>query len=191
MSGYVGMDVHHKRSQVAIVDAAGVPQRNRNLATTRPRWSQSLACWRPGPGGVRGRLRLGLAGRAVGRAGAGAAPGPSQPRQSDRLGPAAERQGRCGHPGQLLRADLLPRPGSHPSRSGICGPCCVTGPAWSGCRPCARTGSMRCWPTAALGTTPACGLVLGGPGWPTLPCRQPHGRSSRTAIGLGIRCHSG
>ena len=32
MSGYVGMDVHHKRSQVAIVDAAGVPQCNRNLA---------------------------------------------------------------------------------------------------------------------------------------------------------------
>jgi hypothetical protein len=28
----VGMDVHRKRSQVAIVDAAGVPQRNRNLA---------------------------------------------------------------------------------------------------------------------------------------------------------------
>jgi transposase len=32
MSSYVGMDVHRKRSQVAIVDAAGVPQRNRNLA---------------------------------------------------------------------------------------------------------------------------------------------------------------
>jgi transposase len=28
---YVGMDVHRKRSQVAIVDDAGVPQRNRNL----------------------------------------------------------------------------------------------------------------------------------------------------------------
>jgi transposase len=32
MSIYVGMDVHRKRSQVAIVDAAGVQQRNRNLA---------------------------------------------------------------------------------------------------------------------------------------------------------------
>ena len=32
MTVYVGMDVHRKRSQVAIVDAAGVPQRNRNLA---------------------------------------------------------------------------------------------------------------------------------------------------------------
>jgi hypothetical protein len=32
MGVYVGMDVHRKRSQVAIIDAAGVPQRNRNLA---------------------------------------------------------------------------------------------------------------------------------------------------------------
>jgi transposase len=31
MRVYIGMDVHRKRSQVAIVDAAGVPQRNRNL----------------------------------------------------------------------------------------------------------------------------------------------------------------
>jgi transposase len=31
MSVYVGMDVHRKRCQVAIVDDAGVQQRNRNL----------------------------------------------------------------------------------------------------------------------------------------------------------------
>jgi transposase len=31
MSIYVGMDVHRKRSQVAIVDDAGVAQRNRNV----------------------------------------------------------------------------------------------------------------------------------------------------------------
>jgi hypothetical protein len=32
MTVYVGMDVHRKRSQVAIIDAAGAQQRNRNLA---------------------------------------------------------------------------------------------------------------------------------------------------------------
>ena len=32
MNAYVGMDVHRKRSQIAIMDAAGVQQRNRNLA---------------------------------------------------------------------------------------------------------------------------------------------------------------
>jgi hypothetical protein len=32
MTVYVGMDVHRRRSQVAVVDAAGAQQRNRNLA---------------------------------------------------------------------------------------------------------------------------------------------------------------
>jgi hypothetical protein len=36
MTVYVGMDVHGKRSQIAVVDDAGVPQRNRNLANDRP-----------------------------------------------------------------------------------------------------------------------------------------------------------
>jgi hypothetical protein len=31
MSVYVGMDVHRKRSQIAIVDEAGDQQRNRNV----------------------------------------------------------------------------------------------------------------------------------------------------------------
>lgn len=31
MTMYVGMDVHRKRSQIAIVDAAGEEQRNRNV----------------------------------------------------------------------------------------------------------------------------------------------------------------
>ena len=37
MTVYVGMDVHRKRSQVAVVDDTGVPQRNRN------RWRALLA----------------------------------------------------------------------------------------------------------------------------------------------------
>jgi hypothetical protein len=35
------MDVHRKRSQVAIVDDAGAYQRNRNLANDRPSWCRS------------------------------------------------------------------------------------------------------------------------------------------------------
>ena len=31
MNVYVGMDVHRKRSQIAVVDAAGDEQRNRNV----------------------------------------------------------------------------------------------------------------------------------------------------------------
>jgi hypothetical protein len=43
MNVYVGMDVHRKRSQVAIVDAAGVQQRNRNLANDPAKLTRSLA----------------------------------------------------------------------------------------------------------------------------------------------------
>jgi transposase len=32
MNVYVGMDVHRKRSQIAVVDDAGAQQRNRNVA---------------------------------------------------------------------------------------------------------------------------------------------------------------
>jgi transposase len=32
MDVYVGMDVHRKRSQIAVLDAAGDEQRNRNVA---------------------------------------------------------------------------------------------------------------------------------------------------------------
>jgi hypothetical protein len=83
MSVYVGMDMHRKRSQVAVVDAAGTPQRNRNLANHPAKLVPILGALPPGhPGGLRGRLRLGAAGRAARGAPAGAAPGPSQPRQA-------------------------------------------------------------------------------------------------------------
>ena len=56
MSVYVGMDVHRKRSQVAIVDQAGAVQRNRNLpndpcrAPADPWWAASRY-----PSGLRAR----------------------------------------------------------------------------------------------------------------------------------------
>jgi len=80
MRVYVGMDVHRKRSQVAIVDAAGVPQRNRNLANDPAKLLPILGALAPGtPVAFEARLRLGLAGRSARGTGAGAAPGPSQP----------------------------------------------------------------------------------------------------------------
>jgi transposase len=102
------MDVHPKRSQVAVVDEAGNQQRNRNVCQ-RP-GQAGADPWRVAarhPGGVRGRLRLGVAGGVAGGIGAGAAAGPSQPLQSNRRRSAQERPGRCGHLAQLLRAALL------------------------------------------------------------------------------------
>jgi transposase len=48
MRVYVGMDVHRKRSQVAIVDAADVPQRNRNLANDPAKLVPILGALPPG-----------------------------------------------------------------------------------------------------------------------------------------------
>jgi transposase len=123
MSVYVGMDVHRKRSQVAVVDAAGAQRRNRNLPQ-RP-GQAGPGPWRAAaghPGSVRGRLRLGVAGRAARGTGVGAAPGPSQPLQGDRVGPAAgtTRWTRPPWPSCCGRV-CRPGPGSRPSRSGICG----------------------------------------------------------------------
>ena len=49
MSIDVGMDGHRKRSQVAIVDAAGIPSATATWPTTRPSWSQSLGRSRQAP----------------------------------------------------------------------------------------------------------------------------------------------
>jgi transposase len=48
MPVYVGMDVHRKRSQVAIVDDAGVPQRNRNVANDPAKLIPILGALAPG-----------------------------------------------------------------------------------------------------------------------------------------------
>jgi hypothetical protein len=49
MHVYVGMDVHRKRSQVAIVDAAGAQQRNRNLANDPAKECRSWVSCRQAP----------------------------------------------------------------------------------------------------------------------------------------------
>jgi transposase len=49
MTVYVGMDVHRKRSQVAIVDAAGVPSATATWPTTRPSWCRSWVRCRRAP----------------------------------------------------------------------------------------------------------------------------------------------
>ena len=48
MDVYVGMDVHRKRSQVAVVDEAGVQQRNRNLANDPAKLIPVLGALPPG-----------------------------------------------------------------------------------------------------------------------------------------------
>jgi hypothetical protein len=46
---YVGMDVHRKRSQVAVIDEAGVQQRNRNVPNDPTKLAPILGALPPGP----------------------------------------------------------------------------------------------------------------------------------------------
>src|SRR4029450_5023409 len=48
MTVYVGMEVHRKRSQVAVVDDTGAAQRNRNLANDPAKLVAILGVLRPG-----------------------------------------------------------------------------------------------------------------------------------------------
>jgi hypothetical protein len=81
MNVYVGIDVHRKRSQIAVLDAAGDEQRNGNVPNDPVKLVPILVCWRRAR---RSRSRpptAGVAGGVVGGTGAaGTAPGPPQPR---------------------------------------------------------------------------------------------------------------
>ena len=172
MSVYVGIDVHRKRSQVAVVTEDGKVQLNKNVVNgSEP---MLAADRRPAPrdaGGVRGRVRLGLAGRAAGGLRLRGAPGAPAAVQGHRLGAAEERQGRRRDPGPAAaRGPAARRRGSPRRRSASSARCCGTGPGWSGCAPSSRTGSTRWWPISAT-TGPA--ATCPGPaaaGWPGSTC---------------------
>ena len=184
MGVYVGMDVHRKRSQVAIVDDAGSQQHNRNLANDPAKLVPVLGSLPPGtPVAFEAAYGWGWLVDLLEEL--ELEPHLVHPSRCKAIASARLKNDKVDAAtlAQLLRADLLPEAWIAPRPPAICGPCCAIEPAWSGCRPYARTESMRCWPIVGSVRTRSCGLVLGGPGWPTLPCRQPHGRSSRTAVG--------
>ena len=63
MSVYVGIDVHRKRSQVAVVAEDGKVQLNKNVVNGSEPMLRLIGDLPAGhAGGVRGRVRLGLAG---------------------------------------------------------------------------------------------------------------------------------
>ena len=67
MSVYVGIDVHRKRSQVAVVTEDGKVQVNRNVVNGSEPMLRLIGGLPAGhAGGVRGRLRVGLAGGPAG-----------------------------------------------------------------------------------------------------------------------------
>ena len=91
MSVYVGIDVHRKRFQVAVIDQDGQVLANRNVPNGAEPILKVIGGLPPGtPGGVRGRLRHQLAGGVAGGLRVRPAPGAPVAVQGDRLGAAEE-----------------------------------------------------------------------------------------------------
>jgi len=179
MSVYVGIDVHRKRSQVAVVTEDGTVQLNKNVVNGSEPMLRLIGDLPPGtPAAFEAAFGWGwLAGlledygfeahlvhplrcKAIASA-----------RGEERQGPARRSwPGCCGR--TCCRRRSSPR-----RRSGSCGRCCGTGPGWSGCAPGSATGSTRWQPTSAT-TGPA--ATCPGPaaaGWPGPDCPPSPARS--------------
>ena len=99
MSVCAGIDVHRKRSQVAVVSGDGAVQLTKNTVNGIEPLLRLIGDLPSGtPVAIRGRVRLGLAGPAAGGRRVRPAPGAPAAVQGDRLGPAEERQGPAPQP---------------------------------------------------------------------------------------------
>jgi Transposase len=178
MSVYVGMDVHRKRSQVALVDEHGVQLANRNL----PNDSAELVA-------VLGRLEPGTPVAFEAAYGWGwlaellneleLEPHLVHPSRCKAIAAARLKDDRVDAAtlAQLLRAELLPEAWIAPRPSATSAPCSATGLRWSGWPPPSSAGCMRSWPTAAFVSRSRCGVPPGGACWLSRPCRRCSGRS--------------
>ena len=183
MSVYVGIDVHRKRSQVAVVTEDGKVQLNKNVVNGTEPMLRLIGDLPAGDaGGVRGRVRLGLAGPAAGGLRLRGAPGAPAAVQGHRLGAAEERQGRRGDPGAAAArgpaAGGVDRPGG-----GAPAPRAAAAPGRAGpaghpaAQPDPRGGRrFRLRPVRQL---PVPGRAAAG--WPGWTCPRRRGRSSPTA----------
>jgi transposase len=130
------MDVHRKRSQIAVVDAAGDEQRNRNVPNDPVKLVPILGVLPPGtPVAFEAAYGWGWLVELLEEL--ELEPHLVHPSRCKAIASARLKNDKVDARtlAQLLRADLLPRPGSPRRRSVTCGPCCATGPAWSGWPP--------------------------------------------------------
>jgi Transposase len=182
MSVYVGMDVHRKRSQVAVVDQAGAVQRNRNVPNDPAELSTVLGAL-PAGTPVAFEAAYGWGWLVELLEGLELEPRLVHPSRCKAIASARLKNDKVdAQPWRSCSAAICClRRGSLPSRSVTCARCCATASAWCACRPCARTGSTRCWPTVACASTAACGPLPGGRGLPPWSSHPWHDRSPTTA----------
>src|SRR6266704_63942 len=182
MSVYVGIDVHRKRSQVAVITGDGQVQLNRNVVNgSEP--ILKLIGGLPAGTPVAFEAACGWGWLAGLLEDYGSGPHLVHPLRCKAIASARLKNDKAGAAilAQLLRADLLPEAWIAPPRSASSAPCCGTGPAWSGWVPSCGTGSTRWWLISGMTGRAATGPGRAAAGWPNWTCLRCRGRSSPTA----------
>jgi hypothetical protein len=183
MSVYVGIDVHRKRSQVAVVTEDGTVEFSKNVVNGSEPMLRLIGGLPSGtPVAFEAAYGWGWLVELLEDYGSGAAPGAPAAVQGDRLSPAEERQGRRRDLGVAAAGGSAARgAGSPRRRCASSAPGCGTGPAWSASAPSCRTGPTR-WPLTTGTTGPAAtGPGRAAAGQPSWTCPRYPGRSSPTA----------
>src|SRR5262245_27004228 len=158
MGVYVGMDVHRKRSQLALLDHDGTQLLNRNLPNDPAELVPLLGQLQPGtPVAFEAAYGWGWLVDLLGEL--DVEPHLVHPSRCKAIAAALLETAKVDARARshLLLADLLPESWLAPSRSVTSAPCSATAPPWCGWRPCGKTASTPSWPTAASASQSACG----------------------------------
>jgi transposase len=182
MTVYVGMDVHRKRSQIAIVDAAGDQLRNRNLANDPAKLMPILGTLPPGtPVAFEAAYGWGWLVDLLEEL--ELEPHLVHPSRCKAIASARLKNDKVDAAtlAQLLRADLLPEAWIAPQATRDLRALLRHRAALVRLSTSCKNRVHAVLADRGIGETASSGPSPGGPGWPALSCQRPHGRSSRTA----------
>ena len=183
MSVYVGIDVHRKRSQVAVVTGDGTVELNKNVVNGSEPMLRLIGDLPPGTP-VAFEAAFGWGWLAALLEDYGFEAHLVHPLRCKAIASARLKNDKGRRRDASPAAARGPAPGGVDRPAGgsaSSAPCCGTGPGWSGWAPSSATGSTRWWPISAT-TGPA--ATCPGPaaaGWPGWTCPRCRGRSSPTA----------
>ncbi len=145
MSVYVGIDVHRKRSQVAVVTGDGTIELNKNVVNGSEPMLRLIGDLPPGTP-VAFEAAFGWGWLAALLEDYGFEPHLVHPLRCKAIASARLKNDKDRRRDPGAAAARGPAPGGAGSprqRSGSSAPCCGTGPGWSGWAPSSATGSTR------------------------------------------------
>jgi len=182
MSVFVGIDVHRKRSQVAVVTGDGTVQLNKNVVNGSEPFLRLIGDLPSGPP-VAFEAAFGWSWLAELLEDYGFEAHLVHPLRCKAIASARLKNDKVDAPfwRSCCARTCCPRPGSPRRGSASSARCCGTGSAWSGWAPSCATGSTRWPPTTAMTGPPATGSGRAAAGWPSWTCPRHRGRSSPTA----------